>query len=40
MPIGSSYIAGVTVDAQDTAGAGDVFIAGLLHGILMADLNW
>jgi fructokinase len=37
---GSGYIPGFTVDAKDSTGAGDGFVAGMLSGLLTADLSW
>jgi fructokinase len=39
-PSSSGHISGCVVDAQDTTGAGDGFVAGLLHGLLITDLKW
>ncbi|GCE03458.1 PfkB family carbohydrate kinase [Dictyobacter aurantiacus] len=38
-PTTSGHVAGFAVAAKDTTGAGDGFVSGLLHGLLMADLN-
>lgn len=39
-PGGAGASPGFTVDAVDTTGAGDGFVAGLLSGLLDADLEW
>ena len=39
-PDGGGKVAGFAVHAVDTTGAGDGFVAGLLAGLLEADLNW
>jgi fructokinase len=36
----SGHIPGFAVDPKDTTGAGDGFVAGMLSGLLAADLTW
>jgi fructokinase len=36
----SGHIPGFVVDPKDTMGAGDGFVAGMLSGLLAADLTW
>ncbi|HVX28977.1 MAG TPA: PfkB family carbohydrate kinase [Nitrolancea sp.] len=39
-PTDSDLVSGFAVDAVDTTGAGDAFMAGLLTGLLEHDLEW
>jgi fructokinase len=39
-PSGAGQLPGFAVDAVDTTGAGDGFVAGLLSGLLATDLDW
>jgi fructokinase len=36
----SGHVPGFAVHVQDTTGAGDAFVAGMLSGLLVADLTW
>jgi fructokinase len=36
----SGHVAGFVVPVKDTTGAGDGFVAGMLSGLLAADLTW